>query len=186
MAILQAQQQVAIAQIPYGRLPYQDPNLHHSRGLMNHACPKCGALHFLKECLAHSSIANPAFGTCCLQGKIHLDLFSEPPTTLQDLLTGASLYSTSFLKNICRYNAALTFTSLAVNLDHWVANASGPQTFRIHGALHHNMGSLLPDENHGCSYAQWFIIDSQAALNEQVQRNTDLIPAVMSDLDAIL
>jgi hypothetical protein len=26
------------------------------------------------------------------------------------------------------------------------------------------MGSLLPDENHGCSYAQWFIIDSQAAL----------------------
>jgi hypothetical protein len=95
---------------------------------MNHACPKCGALHFLKEHLAHSSIANPAFGTCCLQGKIHLDPFSEPPTTLQDLLTGASLHSTSFLKTICRYNAALAFTSLAVNLDHWVTNASGPQT----------------------------------------------------------
>jgi hypothetical protein len=112
MAILQAQQQVAIAQIPYGRLPYQDPNLHHSLGLMNHVCLKCGALHFLKEHLAHSSIANPAFGTCCLQGKICLDPFSEPPTTLQDLLTGASLHSTLFLKNICRYNATLVFTSL--------------------------------------------------------------------------
>jgi hypothetical protein len=129
MAVLQAQQQVTIVQIPYGRLLYQDPNLCHSLGLMNHAYPKCGALYFLKECLAHSSIANPAFGTCCLQGKIHLDPFLEPPTTLQDLLTGASLHSVSFLKNIHRYNAALAFTSLAVNLDHQVTNASGSQTF---------------------------------------------------------
>jgi hypothetical protein len=65
---------------------------------------------------------NPAFGTSCLQGKIHLDPFLEPPTTIQDLLTGSSLHSTSFLKNIHRYNVALAFTSLAVNLDHQVSN----------------------------------------------------------------
>jgi hypothetical protein len=48
-----------------------------------------------------------------------------------------------FRENIRQYNAALAFTSLGVKVDSAInAGGGGPPTFRIHGKLCHQLGSL--------------------------------------------
>src|SRR5882762_11021541 len=107
-------------------------------------CPHCHALHFLSEKLTHSSNTYPHFGMCCLQGQIQLSPFAETPLTLTKLLMGSDQLSKRFRNNICQYNAAFAFTSVAAKVNDTVLAGSGPYAFRLHGSLHHQMGALLP------------------------------------------
>ncbi|KIK72973.1 hypothetical protein PAXRUDRAFT_179558, partial [Paxillus rubicundulus Ve08.2h10] len=59
-----------------------------------------------------------------------------------------------FKNKICQYNSTLVFTSLGVEVDCHTVQGSGPAAFRIHGALYHLMGSLLPPDGHDPTYAQ--------------------------------
>ena len=63
----------------------------HFLGRMDVKCPYCSALHWMDEKLFKSSTRNPLFGTCCLQGKIHLPLLATPPQQLQQLYEGVSI-----------------------------------------------------------------------------------------------
>ena len=74
-------------QVPIARTPFDPEWPVHSMGLMNLICSSCHALHWKDERLAKSSIHNPKFGKCCLNGKITLPALDPPPPELQNLLT---------------------------------------------------------------------------------------------------
>ena len=68
------------------------------------------------------------------------------------------------LTYIRSYNNAVSFTSLGAKLDRAITdniNGAGVYTFRIHGALHHSMGSLLPPPGERPRFAQVYMFDSR-------------------------
>ena len=124
---------------------------------------------------------------CCLQGQIVLPHLQPPPPTLQNLLTGNNAQARGFREKIRQYNSAFAFTSVAVNVDRAILNRAGPYCFRIHGELHHLMGSLLPDEGQvDASYAQLYIYDPAAAIEARFRRNTDLDPNILLDIQTMM
>ena len=151
---------------------------------MSVACPHCNALHFKGEKLQKSSLANPKFGMCCLQGQVHLDRFPDPPPTLKNLLVGLNTSSRTFREKIRQYNAAFAFTSTSVKVNDAALGGTGPYSFCIHGDMYHQMGALLPHDGSPL-YAQLYINDPQVALDARRQRNPNLNPMIMTELQAM-
>ena len=112
--------------------------------------------------------------------------FPPPPPTLKNLLSGISPFSDTFRKHIRQYNAAFAFTSIGVNIDHSVTSSSGPYAFKINGELHHLAGSLLPVKGEQPSYAQLYVHDPAEALNIRQNRNQNLLPQIMTELQAMM
>ncbi|KAG2073113.1 hypothetical protein BDR04DRAFT_1011474, partial [Suillus decipiens] len=150
---------------------------------LNVECPKCHALHFACERLSNSSAQNPRFGMCCLQGQVSLPPFPAWPPELEQAYTDRT-----FVSKIRQYNSALAFTSVGVNIEDRSVQGSGPNAFRIHGSLHHLMGSLLPPEGVQPSYAQLYIYDSEEATNIRTTRpgNEGLDRQILRDLHDML
>ncbi|KIK36583.1 hypothetical protein CY34DRAFT_16296 [Suillus luteus UH-Slu-Lm8-n1] len=144
--------------IPDVGRPYREPINPHYLGRLDVECPNCHVLHFISERLSVSSIRNPRFGMCCLQGQVSLPPFPQWPSELQQAYTDRT-----FVSKICQYNSALTFMFVGVNIEDCALQGSGPNTFRIHGSLHHLMGSLSPPKGVQPSYAQLYIYDSAEA-----------------------
>jgi hypothetical protein len=119
---------------------------------------------------------------CYLQGQVRLASLSQPPLTLRDLLMGISPQSRTFREKIRQYNSAFAFTSIAVNVDQAILNSTGPYFFCIHGQLHNNMRSLLPENDHPASYAQLYIHDPDTALATRNGRNPNLNLVIMTNL----
>lgn len=168
---------------PVDERPYREPIAKHYLGQMNIECPKCHALHFASEKLSNSSMRNPKFGICCLQGQVDLPAFPEWPRELKALFHDPH-DEQKFIENVRQYNSALSFTSLGVKI-HTFAGGP-PAAFRIHGALHHLMGSLVPPEGNSPSYAQLYIYDAQQATELRHQRNQNLRPDILRELHDIL
>ncbi|KIJ10636.1 hypothetical protein PAXINDRAFT_85770 [Paxillus involutus ATCC 200175] len=143
---------------PAGR-PYQEPVVVHNLGPMDVGCPHCHALHFDSEKLSKSTRLHKHFGMCCLEGQVQLKPFLAWPPELNQLF----LNDHQFVKKICHYNSTLAFTSLGVGVDERMTHRSGTSSFRIHGGLHHFMGSLLPPEGQDPCYAQLYIYDAEEA-----------------------
>ncbi|KIL69116.1 hypothetical protein M378DRAFT_56848, partial [Amanita muscaria Koide BX008] len=150
---------------------------------MNIECPKCHALHFACERLSSSSLRNPRFGICCLQGQVDLPPFPEWPRELKRLFHDAR-DEHKFIENVRQYNCALAFTSLGVKVHTFAGGA--PASFRIHGALHHHMGSLVPPEGVSPSYAQLYIYDAQQATELRHNRNQNLEHGILLELHDML
>ncbi|KAG2337894.1 hypothetical protein BDR05DRAFT_1004682, partial [Suillus weaverae] len=146
--------------IPHGGRPYSEPIVLHTLGPLNVECPNCHARHFACEKLSKSTLQNPRFGMCCLQGQVSLPPFPSWPPELQQAYTNRT-----FISKIRQYNSALAFTSVGVNIEDRALQGSGPNAFRIHGSLHHLMGSLIPPEGIQPSYAQLYIYDPEEATN---------------------
>ncbi|ETW86321.1 hypothetical protein HETIRDRAFT_425208 [Heterobasidion irregulare TC 32-1] len=176
-----AQNQV-MQQLPLGRRPYQEPDARYSVGHMDVECSHCKALHFSSEKLSSSTRNHIRFGMCCLQGQIRLPVLLDPPQTLRNLLCGDTENAKSFRLNIRQYNSAFAFTSIAAKLSDHVTTTSGPYAFKIHGELYHQMGTLLPPNHLRPSYAQLYVIDPQAALNERNNANPNLKSEIMNNL----
>ncbi|RDX46067.1 hypothetical protein OH76DRAFT_1330930, partial [Lentinus brumalis] len=155
---------------------------------MNSICTHCGALHFVDERLTKSSKRSPQYSVCCLQGQISLPLPSLPPQPLRDLLNGADPRSRAFREKIRRYNAAFAFTSSGARLDNTrLAGTEGPYSFMMHGAVYHQMGSLLPNGDEAPIYAQLYIYDDQQAALDARSANNDheLNRGVMAELQGM-
>ena len=58
--------------------------------------------------------------------------------------------------------------------------------FKIHGELHHRIGSLLPPQGQPPVYAQLYILDAREALDHRMQRNGGLDPDVMYRLGGLI
>ncbi|KIJ08898.1 hypothetical protein PAXINDRAFT_18006 [Paxillus involutus ATCC 200175] len=136
--------------MPPGGRPYREPVERNNLGLMNVECSECHALHFDCEKLTKSLRGQIFFGMCYLQGLVKLPALPEWPATLRNLFQDDQ----DFKNKIRQYNSALAFTSLGVEVDRHTVQGSGPAAFRIHGALYHLMGSLLPPDGRDPTCAQ--------------------------------
>ena len=146
----------------------------HSLGRMNIPCPRCFALHWMDEKLSNSSLQDPHFGMCCLQGTIKLPPLVTPPPELQELYDGVNDKSKTFREHIREYNAANAFTSLGTTFDPRLIPGSGPISFTIHGKLRHRTGSHIPQPDQDAVYSQLYIYDPQSALDSRRRRNPQL------------
>ncbi|KAJ7037314.1 hypothetical protein C8F04DRAFT_1035991, partial [Mycena alexandri] len=138
---------------------------------MNVICPKCQAKHWKAEQLSKSTRNNPAFGSCCLDGKVVLPPVRQPPRDLLELFDGTSHHSAHFKKNIRSYNAAFALASLGVTVDKSVQDGRGPYVFKIQGALYHHLGALLPEPGNDPVYAQLYFYSSEEANAARLRRN---------------
>ena len=154
--------------IAVARQRYIEPVARHDLGTMDHVCPKCGALHWLDERVqkAGSTNSHPLFGMCCGDGSITLPAPAPAPEPLQRFFSASTPEGRNFRENIRQYNVALSFTSLGAQIDDSVnRGGGGPPVFKIHGELHHQIGSLLPPHGKTPVYAQLYVIDSREALD---------------------
>ena len=146
----------------------------HFDGKMDVLCPNCKALHWMNEKLTNSSVKNPLFGKCCLQGKIKLPVLITPPPPLKALYDGNNDQSKLFRRYTRIYNAANAFTSLGAALDSRVLSGRGPTSFTIHGELRRRTGSLLPQPGQDATYAQLYIYYPDSALEVRNRVNPQL------------
>lgn len=156
---------------------------------MDWACPKCGALHWLDERVQKtgSTSIRPLFSICCGDGSVQLPAPAPAPDLLEQLFTALTPEAKAFRENIRQYNSALAFTSLGAQIDDSVnRGGGGPPVFKIHGELHHRIGSLLPSPGQPPVYAQLYILDSRQALNHRMQRNNGLDPDLMYRLGGLI
>jgi hypothetical protein len=106
----------------------------------------------MAEKLQKSSNRNPLFGMCCLQGKIVLPLLHDLPVQLQRLYRTDEPQGQEFREHIRQYNNALAMTSLGADTggrlhqDRQINDGHGPWVYKVQGAMHHIIGSLLPPE----------------------------------------
>ena len=107
------------------------------------------------------------------------------PRVLQELFNDPR-DAKEFEKKIHQYNNALAFISVGTDMENSAIQGSGPASFRIHGALHHLMGALIPPDGIQPLYAQLYIYDPEEATNRCVQRNPQLDGAILLDLHTTL
>jgi len=159
--------------------------LHHTLGEMTTMCGKCNALHFLEECVASSSRANPQFTLRCAQGKMTLPSLAPPPEPLRWLFISNEANAKNFCQRIHSYNNALAFTSVGANLNTSVAQP-GNYTYCLRGELYHRMGSLLPQPSETPKFAQLYISDPHAELDGQMGNFGGLNRDIMQSLQTML
>ncbi|KAJ6566058.1 hypothetical protein B0H19DRAFT_1024942 [Mycena capillaripes] len=155
---------------------------------MNEECSDCRALHWKDERVLKSSVIGGSdFGICCDHGKVQLETLDEPPEPLRRLFVGADAQAIEFRTHITQYNSALAFTSLGV-LDDKSINRHGPNAwvFRIQGNLYHLSGSLTAPYGIAPSYSQLYMHDPTVALQQRMNRNSNLRQDTMQSLQALL
>ncbi|EGF97230.1 uncharacterized protein MELLADRAFT_70124 [Melampsora larici-populina 98AG31] len=143
-----------------GQLPY---NL----GPANMACQHCGALRWPQERTNYETARKSnVFSNCCKQGDVTIPLAyfegSTLPEELMGLYTGIDPDSIDFHKDLSVYNNLVSFASLGSHVDNSVAGQKGTYCFRVHRQLHHNLGSLLPQDPNNPCFAQIFIVGDGA------------------------
>src|SRR5260370_4053413 len=80
---------------------------------------------------------------------------------------------------------ALGLNCLGVTEDRLV-NRRGGWVFRVAGELCHPVGSLQPEDGEPPAFAQLYIYDSDAALRQRMNRDSNLHQDTMSDLQTML
>ncbi|ORE12301.1 hypothetical protein BCV71DRAFT_240250, partial [Rhizopus microsporus] len=135
--------------------------------------------HIVMPCTR--SMRNPTWESCCKQGSVQLQLLSDPPEYLKNLLAS----------NLRQYNAAFKFTSLGydiVSAEERNANNIRDEfnAFQIHGALCHRQGPLIPYEDSEPSYAQLYIYDPSFAAQRRSERNENLNLEIITELSTML
>ena len=100
--------EVAAAAVPLPKALYYSPVTFEyvcDIGTLCILCPHCNAQKFLRE----------TEGMCCLNGKVDLHPFPQPPPDIVRLLRRNTLESLHFLENIRGYNCAFLLTSFGCN-----------------------------------------------------------------------
>ena len=97
----------------------------------------------------------PKFGKCCLSGKVHLPPL-DPPPELQNLFVSQDPRAKAFHNHICKYNNALTLTSVGWELDQsLLREGGGPYVFKVHGFLSHRARSYARTAKHASLSSPW-------------------------------
>jgi hypothetical protein len=129
---------------------------------MDQVCEFCGSLNFKAEMTAGDK---NRFTLCCQKGKVQLAPI-EPPPLIRDLLLDEHEYSRNYKEFLKDYNSSLGFASRRAQTD--TLPGRGPYYMRIHGVIHHNLGSLRPNKEKGPKYAQIYILDAAQALQQRL------------------
>lgn len=124
----------------------ESPNyLHHVLTPMDVECQFCRALFFWSEKRGTNINQRPAFGNqCCQNGELTQVL--QPVPNLSAEMT--ALYKTPGLRNNCGHiNSSNAFASTRMIDTASEVPGKGPPFVRIHGAVYHRAGAVLPREN---------------------------------------
>jgi hypothetical protein len=81
---------------------------------------------------------------------------------------------------------AFAFTSVGVKLDERITQSTGPYAFKIHGALSHRLGGLLPLNEEEPAFAQLYIYDPEQESLHRQRGYSDLLPGILGDLQNVL
>ena len=128
-------------------------------GAMQVPCLSCEALHWLEERTSASSVQDPQFTLCCLNGDAQLPEFRPLPAFLYQLLHDLTAPARHFRTKLRAYNSAFAFTSLDCTPSDRGARGPGVQVFQIHGALYHRSGPLAAPDGSLPRYAQLYFYD---------------------------
>ena len=116
-------------------------------GKMDNKCQNCGALYFKRETTS----------LCCLDGKIVLPHFPEPPPELRKLWFNEVPEAKVFLKYIRVINNAICLSSVRVQEKQ--TGAFNPSVI-FQGRVVQRMGPLQPEPGDQPCFAQLYILDS--------------------------
>ena len=110
------------------------------------------------------------------------------PASLHTLLTiNDPNTNEPFVKSIRAYNSLFAFTSLGTTkVDKELADGrGGAYTFRLHGAMYHAIGGLMPkDDYHEPTFAQIYFYDTD--LDKQLQRRNNILSGLNSTMIEML
>ena len=133
---------------------------------------------------------------CCSEGAVSLPIANDTPEPIRVLLTDTRVNANGkvvwtertahFQQYIRSYNNSVSFTSLGAKFYRVITdtmNTAGVYTFRIQGALHHSMGSLLPPPGETPRFAQVYMFDSA---EEQLQFRHEVHPHLRLDILQLL
>jgi hypothetical protein len=118
-------------------------------------CRYCNALRFKGESL-----------NCCHNGKVDLPPIHPYPPNMNELLTGNNAKSHNFHDNIRNYNSDMAFASFGAQ----TSLLPGIYSFRIHGQIYHQTGTLHPQPNQSPKYNQLYIIEGDQAVEARMRR----------------
>jgi len=146
-------------------------------GAMNIICLNCEGRHFQCE---KGGTAN-VFTQCCEKGKFSLPAYKESEV-VRDLLHGRHQESAYFKKNIRSYNSAIAMVNTGIQSEE--QNGGGPYYLRIHGAIYHQTGLLIPEDGEDAVYAQLYIYDTDEgyALRMKNPSNVECTETLMAEL----
>ncbi len=146
-------------------------------------CKYCHALHWAAE-----AVEPDEYGDCCLHGKVDVPLLEPLPDDLRTLYCENTTVCKEFRTHIRYYNKAFAFTSTggSHHLDGTVLDGHGPPCYKIQGELYHQLGPVLPEDNHRPLYSQLYIFDNAQALGERERNNPLTKHATMSLLQNML
>ena len=135
----------------------------------NYVCSHCSAIFWYDERLRKSVKAkNPRYSVCCVNGKIQLAKFVDPPRLLRELFFGGNTKSKHYQQNIRSYNSMFGFTSMGGKIDSSINVGQGPSIFRLHGQNYHLIGSMMPLKDCRPKFAQLYIYDTENEVNNRI------------------
>ncbi|POW09663.1 hypothetical protein PSTT_06647 [Puccinia striiformis] len=142
------------------RFPGEIPNY---QGLMDDVCESCDSLHWRGERTVNDrNKIRASYSICCHKGKSILPIQYneiEFPEVLKRRLVG----TVQFQDQIRAYNNALSFASCGTTVDRTVQGQQGIYTFRVQGALFHDIGSVFPRSSAVPSFSQIYAVGGNDA-----------------------
>lgn len=127
-------------------------SLPHYLGPQDRTCQHCGAFRWGQErTKKHIKDDVDTYTNCCQKGDVTLPIAEfdgDPiPPYLYRLFTESDAEAQEFQTNIIRYNNALAFASMCIDVDKSITGGNGAHTFRMSGEFKHLIGAMYPD-NH--------------------------------------
>jgi len=141
-------------------------------------------LHLPGEKLAKSTSTLLKYTSCCQEGKVILNTVPQLPHVLKELFRRNTEHHAHFMKNIVKYNTALSFASM-VHRER-TDTGRGPPTFSIQGEIYHIIGNLNGGDQR--CFAQIYILDpeEQIASREEFLRNQGPRTDILSELTHLM
>ncbi|KAL3076062.1 hypothetical protein niasHT_038798 [Heterodera trifolii] len=127
-------------------------------------CDFCSALLFNSE--ASTKKGKTSSWYCCKFGKVSLPEITEPPAELLQLATDITPEAKEYRQHQNTYNSLLAFASVSVG--HQENTTDGSVCFMLNGVFVRRISSLFSG-NSTPSFAQLFILDPEAALEQRMQ-----------------
>ena len=112
----------------------------------------------------------------------------DPPEELKLLMHSSTTTGRAFLKSIRIYNSALAFASLGAHVDERFTRGGGVYSFRVHGQIYHNIGTLLPSEGIGQMprFAQLYFYDTEQELQNRLRCVPNVQQNILNDLQEMM
>src|SRR5271156_4349579 len=153
----------------------------HYCGAMSAICSYCSSTNFDGE-----RCRDGKFTSCCHKGKVKLVPLTRYPQLLEQLLCDRHENSANFKDQVRCYNSALAFASMGAQVEQVAGR--GTYCYRIHGQIYHQTSGLHPGDREPRKYAQIYILDAAAALEQRMSdsRNSHCLLSLMDQLANLL